>query len=124
MQRTTAMIFGYLLLGLALVGLVSGDRQMLGFLNVDLALDLSRVGLAALLLYAVYMARSDGAQRLSLMILGGIYLGLGTAGLFSPTIGGLLPSGLSTFDIAFHLIAGLFALNVAVRREHASASHA
>src|SRR5690348_17673870 len=97
-HRSVAKFFGFLALALGVLGLLVGDKQLLGLLNVDLALDVARLALAGLLLYAVYGARSDGFLRSALMVFGVVYVALAVAGLMSPTLGGLLPHGLTAFD--------------------------
>jgi hypothetical protein len=41
---------------------------------------------------------------------GVLYIGMGFMGLLSSTIWGLLPNGLTGFDILFHLVAGIVAV--------------
>jgi hypothetical protein len=118
MLHTTAKAYGLLILALGIIGLLAGERQFLGFLNVDLALDLTRLALAAMLLNAVYN-RDAEAERLGLALVGVLYVGLGIFGLFDSTAGGLLPHKLSVFDIVFHLAAGLAALGIAVKEKAA-----
>ncbi|MBL8159315.1 hypothetical protein JNJ66_02570 [Candidatus Saccharibacteria bacterium] len=113
MQRTTAKVFGFLVLGLGLIGLVAGEGHLLGIMNMDAVLDLTRLALAALLLYAVYAAGDNRLVRTGLIVLSVLYLGIGLFGLADPTIGGLLPNGLTSFDILFHLASGAFALYAA-----------
>jgi hypothetical protein len=111
MLHTTAKLYGLLVLVLGVVGLVAGERQFLDFLNVDLALDFTRLALAAMLLNAVYNRDPDG-ERMGLVLVGLLYVGLGVYGVFDSTIGGILPSKLSVFDIGFHLVTGVAALGV------------
>jgi hypothetical protein len=124
MQKNLARIFGGLVVILGLAGLLAGDKQMFGFMNVDLALDIARLGLAALLFYAVYGARDEGFIRGSLLLFGIAYLGLAVIGMISPTVGGLLSHQLSAFDIVFHLGAGIVAVAGAMWHERSAASHA
>jgi NhaP-type Na+/H+ and K+/H+ antiporter len=123
-HRSVTILFGFLALALGLLGLLVGDKQLFGFLNVDLALDVARLALAALLLYAAFGARTDSFMRSSLMVFGVVYVALALVGLASPTIGGLLPHGLSTFDKLFHALAGIFTIAVAARHESSAVSHA
>jgi drug/metabolite transporter (DMT)-like permease len=124
MHRSTAKFFGFLVLGLGLIGLIVGNKQFLEILNVDLAMDTLRLGLAGVLLYAVYGARNDSTIRTALMVFGIAYLGLGTIGIFSPDVYGLLPHQLTDFDKAFHLLGGVAALGIAMKSESSRASHA
>lgn len=114
MVETTAKFYGFLILLLAIVGIIAGEKQFLGFLNVDVALDLTRVALAVLLLSSVYgVVRGLGPQRQALLIVGLLYVGLAIYGFVDATAGGLLPDKLSLFDKLFHLITGLAALGAA-----------
>jgi hypothetical protein len=124
MHKTTATIFGFLVLALGITGLLAGDKQLFGFINVDILLDISRIGLAGLLLYAVYANRGDNFTRTTLFIFAGLYLIIAIGGMISPTMGGLLPSGLSGFDILFHLTAGLIALYAGATQERHITHHA
>lgn len=112
MQRTVAKVFGLLALALGVVGLVAGNKQLFGLMNIDMALDIGRLGLAALLLYAAYKG-SETVVRTALIIFGLVYVGLALMGLLAPTVAGLLPSKLTGLDLAFHLLTGAFALFVA-----------
>lgn len=114
MQRTATIGFGGLVLVLGMAGLLAGDKQLLDFMNVDLALDIGRLGLAALLLYAAFGRNGDrGIQRSSLLIFAIVYIGLAVIGLLDREVFGLLPSGLSSFDLVFHAGAGLLAVLLA-----------
>lgn len=114
MQRLVAMVFGYFVLLLGVIGLVAGNGHLLGLLNIDTAIDVGRIGLAALLLYAVYGARSSGLIRTSLFIFAVVYLAIGLLGLVNREMFGLMPSGVSTFDIIFNLAGGAVAFVVAL----------
>jgi hypothetical protein len=117
MQRNTAKVFGFLVLVLGLIGLVAGDKQLLEILNIDLALDLSRLVLAALLLYVAYVAKTMKAVRTALTVFGLSYLALAVGGIIDAELGGLLPNRLSNFDKVFHLLGGLVALSVAAKKD-------
>src|SRR3954466_14862268 len=112
MIELTAKVYAGLILVLGVVGLLAGEKQFLSFLNVDLALDLTRLALAAMLLNALYGLRDIGAQTLGLLVVGVLYVGLAVFGFFDATAGGLLPDKLSLFDNIFHLVTGLAALAV------------
>jgi len=91
---------------------------LLGILNVDPALDVLRLILAAWLTYAVLLSKSDAAIRSSLIGTGIMYLLIVILGLMNINGGGLFPSGLTAFDIIFHLTAGIFALWAAAKNEN------
>ncbi|MDB5184205.1 MAG: hypothetical protein JWN38_13 [Candidatus Saccharibacteria bacterium] len=115
MQRNTAKFYGFLVLVLGLAGLVAGEKQLFGFLNIDIALDVARLLFAAVLLYVGYAAKTMKPVRASLLAIGVVYVVLGVAGLFSADVGGLLPDKLSVFDKVFHLVAGVLAIGVGAK---------
>jgi hypothetical protein len=109
-----AKIYAALVGALGILGLfVSG--HLFAVTNSDWLLDLVRLALAAYLLYAVYGAKTDSAVNNALLVTGILYIGLAVIGLVSPTLGGLLPSGLTGFDVAFHLITGALATYAGAR---------
>lgn len=118
-----AKMYTVLIGTLGVVGLfVSG--HLFQIMNVDVALDVTRLVLAALLIYAAFVARSERLSGTMLMMVGWLYIAMAVAGLFNPTLGGLLPSGLTGFDIAFHLAAGGLAIGTAMVKTDAAAHHA
>jgi hypothetical protein len=102
-----------LVLGLSVAGFfVSG--HLLKIMNVDIALDLFRLALGIMLLRVAWMAMADYMEaNFALIVVALLYLGLAIAGIFSPDMGGLLPSKLTGFDIGFHIVTGLLALGAA-----------
>lgn len=114
MKLQLTRIYAILITGLAIAGLfVSGHLFQL--MNSDNAIDFVRVALAAFLLYAGFVSRDRGTAKTALLTVGFLYIGVGLIGLFSPTIGSLLPTGLTGFDIMFHLLTGAFATYVGAR---------
>lgn len=105
MKLRFVRVYAALVGGLAILGLfISG--HLFGILNVDATLDLVRLLLVIYLAYVAFMSHGDEAVNTALLIVGVFYLGLGALALITPTLGGLLPSGLTGFDIVFHLIGG------------------
>lgn len=109
MQIKVAKMYGWLIAALGILGLFVTDGHLFKCMNADLALDITRLVLAAILLYAVYAKKADLARN-GLWLTGLLYVGLGIAGLFDAELWGILPNGLTGFDIVFHLVAGAFAL--------------
>ncbi len=101
-----ALISGFLVGGLGLLGLVSGDGRMAGEMNIDLMLDITRLGLGALLIFAG-LSNSQDQARNALTIFGILYLGMFALGLFSNNLFGILPSRLGMIDQTIHLVGGL-----------------
>jgi len=120
MNIQLSRIYAVLIGALAIVGLfVSGHLFQL--MNTDIVIDILRVVLAAYLVYVAFIARSERMATTALMIVGALYVVMGLSGLFNSTLGGLLPSGLTGFDIAFHLVTGIVAIGAAMR--HADSTH-
>ena len=115
MQKQTAKMYAILIALLAIGGLFIKDGHLFGLTNADTALDWTRVALAALLLYAGFKSKNAGFVRGSLMFVGVMYVGLAVLGLMDSELWGLLPNGLTGFDIVFHAVTGVAAIGVAMR---------
>jgi hypothetical protein len=113
MNLQIARMYAILIGALGIIGLfVSG--HLFQITNTDIVLDIARIGLAAFLFYAGFMAKDDKMVNRALSATGILYIGLGILGLITPTIGGLLPTGLTGFDIVFHLATGALAMYAAM----------
>ncbi|HUS26729.1 MAG TPA: hypothetical protein VMY99_05275 [Nevskiaceae bacterium] len=110
MEKRLVQIFAVVVGLLAVTGLFISGEHLFNLMNVDIALDILRVGLAAVLIYAGFFTKSVQAVRSALLTFTVLYLGLGALGLLDAKLWGLLPTGLTGFDIAFHLGAGLVGL--------------
>jgi hypothetical protein len=108
MHRTIAIVFGLVVGVLGVAGLFVEGSRLLDLMNVDLPLDVLRLVLAAALLGAAFAMRR--AVRPLLIATGVLYLGMAAIALLDPTILGMLPTGFSGFDIAFHVVTGVVAL--------------
>jgi uncharacterized membrane protein len=115
-------IYAVLIGALAILGL-SVNGHLFQLMNADIALDVLRVIVAGYLVYVGFIAHNERMASTALTIVGALYIVMGLAGLFSPTLGGLLPSGLTGFDIAFHLITGFIATGAAMRYADRSTHH-
>jgi len=122
MNLQLVRMYGILIGGLALIGLFI-NGHLFEIMNTDIALDLIRVALAVYLLSVGFVQKDHGSVTMALSLVGLLYVGMGVSGLFSSTLGGLLPAGLTGFDIAFHLATGGLALAaVAMGHRHNTAS--
>lgn len=111
-------MYAVLIGALGIVGLfVSG--HLFKFMNVDIALDILRVVLAAYLVYAAFIAKNVKMTTTGLLVVGVLYVVMAIWGLFSSTLGGILPSGLTGFDIVFHLATGIVAVAAGMRHREA-----
>lgn len=102
-------IYAVLVSALAFLG-VFVYGHLFGLMNADITLDLLRILLAIYLIYAAFIDRTHHVVNAALKVVGSFYLGIGLLGLLTPTLGGLLPTGLTGFDIFFHLVGGGIAI--------------
>jgi hypothetical protein len=103
-------VVGGIVLFLGLMGLMSGETQMFA-MNMDLALDLTRIALGFMLLVSTFMSRR--AERTVWAIFGIVYLANFVIALISPTMFGMLPHGYGDFDNTLHFVGGVTGLIVA-----------
>ena len=113
MLRTVAKVLGVVVALLAVVGFFVEGEHLAGLMNVDIALDVVRVIIAAALLYVGFGNASASATRAVIIVVGAVYVVMGLLALIDPTMFGLLPTGFTGFDIGFHLVVGLGSLVLA-----------
>jgi hypothetical protein len=113
MLRIIARVLGIVVALLAVVGFFVEGEHLLGIMNVDLALDILRVVIAAALLYVGFGPAPLSAVRTVIIIVGAMYVLMGLLAFADRTLFNLLPTGLTGFDIGFHLVVGLGALVLA-----------
>jgi hypothetical protein len=114
MHRITAAVLGILIGLLAIVGFFIEGSHLMGIMNVDIALDVLRAVLAIALLIVAFARVSHAAVRTVIIIVGALYVVMGLIAFGSPTLFGMLPTGLTGFDIAFHLVVGAAAIIIAL----------
>lgn len=112
MYRTTARVLAVVVGLLGLVGIFIEGDHLLGIMNVDIALDILRLVLAVALAVVGFGRASQRAARSVLAVVGILYVLLGGMAIADPEVFGLLPTGFTGFDIAFHLVVGLGTLAV------------
>jgi hypothetical protein len=114
MLKVIARVLGVVVAVLAIAGFFVEGEHLLGLMNVDLALDVTRVLIAAALLIVGFARVPFAALRAVLIVVGAMYVLMGLVAFASPTLGGILPTGFTGFDIGFHLVVGLGTLAVAL----------
>lgn len=114
MEKSLSLFFAGLLSKLALAGLVKRNKQLYGLMNIDENHSLIRLPVIALLSYAGTMGSLSTARKI-LTCVGAIYLAIGGAGLIDKRVGGVLPSGLTKFDLPYHLVTGAFLVWMGMR---------
>ncbi|MCS5721029.1 hypothetical protein N1028_02095 [Herbiconiux sp. CPCC 203407] len=114
-----ARILGIVVALLAVAGLFVEGEHFGGFANVDLPLDIARIVIAIALLWVGFAHVRRAALSTVLALVGIVYLLMGVIAIFDADLLGILPTGFTGFDIAFHIVAGLLALIAAFvpRRE-------
>jgi hypothetical protein len=113
MVRAYAGIVGVSLILIGVVGLVLGERSLLGVLNIDILEDITHLVTGGLLAYVGFGQRDVGLARSVVGGLGVIYLVVGIVGFVAPALFGLLPHGYSVVDNLIHLVAGVLSIAVA-----------
>jgi hypothetical protein len=113
MLRIVARVLGVVVGLLAIVGFFIEGEHLAGIMNVDLALDIIRLIIAAALLYVGFANVPASATRAVVIVVGVLYVLMGLLAFVDPTMFGLLPTGFTGFDIGFHLVVGIGALVLA-----------
>jgi hypothetical protein len=110
MKKTTAGItIGSIVALLGVIGLFAGEGTIMsGAMNVDITLDIIRVLLGGYLIYG--SMRSLESEKMAMEVFGVAYLAIFILGLFTPTLFGLIPSGLGWFDQLLHIGGGILAM--------------
>ena len=121
MVRAYAGIVGVSLILIGVVGLVLGERSLLGVLNIDILEDVTHLVTGGLLAYVGFGQRDVGLARNVVGGLGVIYLLVGILGFIAPALFGLLPHGYSIVDNLIHLAAGVLSIAVAFVQRGATA---
>jgi len=109
MAKMYAKVVGPVLLLVAVLGLILGDKSLLGILNIDIVEDLVHV-LTGGLLTAVAFGGSASATRSVVGGIGAVYVLVGILGFFVPDLLGLLAHDYTVFDNIFHLTLGVLGL--------------
>lgn len=121
MHRLTARVLGIVVALLAVIGYFVEGELLLGIMNVDLTLDIVRTVIAAALLIVGFVPSvSETAVRVVVIAVGAMYVLMGLAAIADPTLFGMLPTGFTPFDVAFHLVVGLAAIVLGVMPDRVS----
>jgi hypothetical protein len=83
-------------------------------MNTDIMLDLTRIALGAILIGSSFA--DEGAVKTAFAIFGLVYLGAFVGSLISPTLFGILPSGVDMIDHILHLGGGILGVALAFVR--------
>ncbi len=119
--RLYAQIVGVVLLLLGVLGLLLGERALLGLVNIDIVEDLVHLLTGGLLAYVGFGQRDEALARNVVGGLGAVYLLVGVLGFVVPMLFGLLPHGYSVVDNIIHLGLGVASIAVAFLQGGATA---
>ncbi len=111
--RIYAQVVGVVLLLIGMLGLLLGERALLGILNIDIVEDIVHLLTGGILVYVGFGQRDEEIARTVVGALGAIYLLVGMLGFIIPMLFGLLPHGYSVVDNLIHLALGVLSLAVA-----------
>ena len=111
--RIYAQVVGVVLLLIGVLGLVLGERALLGILNIDIVEDIVHLLTGGILVYVGFGQRDEEIARTVVGALGAIYLLVGVLGFIIPMLFGLLPHSYSVVDNLIHLALGVLSLAVA-----------
>jgi hypothetical protein len=119
MLKIIARVLGVLVAVLAIAGFFIEGDYLLGVMNVDITLDVVRTVIAIALLIVGFANVPDRAVHAVVGIVGAMYVLMGILAIFDRTLFGILPTGFTGFDIAFHLVVGAGSLVAALLPERA-----
>ncbi len=118
MVRLYAKVVGVSVILIGVVGLLLGDKSLLGVLNIDLAEDGIHLLTGGLLAYAGFAARDLKVVRAIVGGIGVAYLVVGVVAFVKPMFFGLIPSGYEVvLDNLIHLTLGVLGIFVGFFRK-------
>ena len=107
MQKRLVQLFAVAVTFLGIAGLFVEDGHLFDVMNANILLDILRLGLAGFLIYAGFFSDNARTKRNALILFTVMYLVIGIVGLIDSEAWGLLPTGLTGFDIFFHIAGGV-----------------
>lgn len=113
MERPVSLALGIALASLATAGFMKRKKQLFNLMNVDTNHSIIRTPTSLLLLLG-----SRSKLKTTRAILTGVstlYFAIGVTGLFDKRLKGILPSGLTRFDIIYHFLTGATTLWMGTR---------
>ena len=124
--RQYARIVGIVVIVIGIVGLIAGERQLAGLINVDIVEDIVHIVTGGLLAWAGFALRDLRMVRNIVGGLGVVYVLVGILGFIDQELFGLLPHRYTVFDNLLHLVLGALNIVVAwvVGRERAATARA
>lgn len=115
--KVYAITFGVL----GLMGLIDSISS-LWIMNVDIISNLIKIILSALLAYAGFVIERNDYANLVLIIIGLILIVMGLTGIVAPTLGGIMPTGITEFEIVFYFVIGSAAIGAVLAEKESALS--
>ncbi len=113
MVRQYAKVVGVVVVLIGVVGLILGNEDLFGQLNIDIVEDIVHLATGGLMAFVGFRSRDESAVRSVVGGLGVVYLAVGVIGFFVPMLFGLLPNGYNPLDNIIHLALGVLGIAVA-----------
>ena len=111
--RIYAQVVGVVLLLLGVLGLLLGERALLGIVNIDIVEDIVHLITGGILAYVGFGLRDEGVARSVGGGLGAVNHLVGVLGFVLPTLFGRLPHHYSVADNLLHLALCFLSLGFA-----------
>jgi hypothetical protein len=126
--RILAIVIGLVTAALGIAGLVLPGERLFGVIDADLLPDIARLVVGAALLIASFAPLPLDAVRSVLVFDGALCLLMALRAAFDRSMGGLLPTGFTGFDLALHVVVGACLIAVCylpwLQREGETEQHA
>ncbi len=113
MVRQYAKVVGVVVILIGVVGLLFGNEDLFGQLNIDIVEDFIHLVTGGLMAFVGFRSADESAVRSVVGGLGVVYLAVGVIGFFVPELFGLLPHGYDLLDNVIHLALGVLGIAVA-----------
>jgi len=110
--RKYGKVVGVTVVVIGIVGLLLGQKSLLGALNIDIAEDVIHLLTGGLLAYVGFAKPNGGLARTIVGGIGVVYLLVGLVSFAEPNPLGLFPSEFSVLDNLIHLSLGILAIAV------------
>lgn len=113
MVRQYAKVVGVVIVLIGVAGLLLGNEDLFGQLNIDIVEDIVHLATGGLMAFVGFRSRDESAVRSVVGGLGVVYLAVGVIGFFVPKLFGLLPHDYNLLDNLIHLTLGVLGIAVA-----------
>jgi len=114
MVRKYAQVVGIVIILIGVVGLIAGEKPLLGLVNIEIGEDIVHLLTGGVMAAVGFGVRDINIVRTVVGVIGVIYLLVGVLGFVAPGLFGLLPAhGYSVVDNCIHLVLGILGITVA-----------